>query len=811
MSTKAEELLDSLTADDIMTRSAKEEGHIAIQNDRFIIVPDGLKKIAVQYDHNIETVTFDCPRYWDNNDMSTMKIYINYMLPDGNLGICIADNITIDSSDDNIMHFDWTISRNVTQLKGNISFIVCIKKTDDEGNETNHWNSELNNDLYISEGLECSETVLEQYQDIITQLLTKMDNILEADKPILDKSLSISGLAADAGETGKQIAVERARIDNLIALPDGSTTADAELIDIRTGDDGSIYTTAGESVRRQVGKLRDDLNELSGRRNLFNIAMAENNKAHSINKGIYDANGYLLTDYIPVNYGKTLYFSNDGVAIQVDFISTFDSSKNVIATEKLQDDFLISDNIAYVRITQHGNTTSLSKMQIEYDEITPFKKYVQVADISDMQNNLSEIQTNISNMQNNLSEIQTEELSRNLFNKDMFTADKEIRYNGVIVDSTNNVGLTDYINVVEGKSIYFSSNNGSALTQYKIFHIAEYGSSKNFIQRIVASDAGYVYNVPTGVAYIRVVVSNSIVSTFQVEYDRITPYVTYTNRKIIHGDNITDIENDITDLKNSSMSIYDLLDSPLARINDCPELMSCFLTVGCIGDSLASGVAVYKDSEGNAVVNSVNRYEYSWGQYLARMTGNKYYNWSSGGLRTDTWLSSSHANECFDGNHLCQAYIIGLGQNDNNKWHGENIGTSADIDLSDYNNNADSFYGRYAKIIQKIKEIQPKAKIFVITDPNDSVDVNGYNTAIRTISDMFDSVYLIDMRLYWNDAPCATLLNNQKRFGHFNALGYFLISKMMMTYIDWIMQKNWEDFREIENIGRDWYYYDGLK
>ena len=210
---------------------------------------------------------------------------------------------------------------------------------------------------------------------------------------------------------------------------------------------------------------------------------------------------------------------------------------------------------------------------------------------------------------------------------------------------------------------------------------------------------------------------------------------------------------------------------------------------------------------GNTVVNSVNRYEYSWGQFLARMTGNKYYNWSAGGLRTDTWLASSYAAECFDGEHLCQAYIIGLEQNDNNKSSGSDIGTSADIDTSDYNNNADSFYGRYAKIIQKIFEVQPKAKIFVITDPNDGVDANGYNTAIRAISGMFSNVYLIDMRSDWNDAPCASLLNNQKRYGHFNAVGYFLIAKMLMTYIDWIMQTKWEDFREIENIGTDWYRY----
>lgn len=266
------------------------------------------------------------------------------------------------------------------------------------------------------------------------------------------------------------------------------------------------------------------------------------------------------------------------------------------------------------------------------------------------------------------------------------------------------------------------------------------------------------------------------------------------------------LEKDIQ--KRLTAGINDLLglnlsDNPLERIRNDAGLMTVFRHVGCIGDSLASGEAVYKKADGTT--GGKDLFEYSWGQYLARMTGNTYYNWSKGGLRCDTFLSSSLATECFDGNHKCEAYIIGLGQNENNRKY--KIGTVEDINLGDYTQNPDTYYGNYGKIIQKIQEMQPKAKIFILTDPLKSVENAGYNSAVREIAGIFKSVYLVDLYTYGTALYNSGFLYQQKRGGHYNAVGYFICAMIISTYIDWIMKKNPNEFREIEFIGLDNKFY----
>ena len=193
----AEELLERLDESAPETEPEVKE-HIVVEKDRYITVPESLKKIGVQYDHNINTLTFDCPRYWDGHDLSGMKMFINYMRADGKLGIYLSKDVKVDDTDDTMMHFTWTISDYVTSVPGSISFVLCAKKQNADGRLIKHWNSELNNDLYISNGLEDAGSVASQNADVIGQALTRLDEInaallmLEADVQEIEGGYRIS-------------------------------------------------------------------------------------------------------------------------------------------------------------------------------------------------------------------------------------------------------------------------------------------------------------------------------------------------------------------------------------------------------------------------------------------------------------------------------------------------------------------------------------------------------------------------------------------------------------------------------------------
>lgn len=247
--------------------------------------------------------------------------------------------------------------------------------------------------------------------------------------------------------------------------------------------------------------------------------------------------------------------------------------------------------------------------------------------------------------------------------------------------------------------------------------------------------------------------------------------------------------------------------NPIAVISQDPGFCGIFHFWGFIGDSLCSGE--HESHLQNGQKGYFDLYDYSWGQRMCAATGTKGDNYSQGGETTKGWIEHFWNNPNNRNNNIDakadpkQAYIIALGVNDRNcKFPVGDI--EKDVNTADFQKNADTFAGCYAGIIQRVKSIQPDAKIFVVTDPGryDNNENNPYNEVIRGMAKKFTNIYVLDIAKYGPDyGPDSDFHHKYFTGGHLNAMGYQFTAWMFMTYINRIINDNPKDFEQVAFIG----------
>lgn len=249
-------------------------------------------------------------------------------------------------------------------------------------------------------------------------------------------------------------------------------------------------------------------------------------------------------------------------------------------------------------------------------------------------------------------------------------------------------------------------------------------------------------------------------------------------------------------------------EKPLDRLVTNGGFTGIFRTIGCIGDSLSSGeFESFDEIKGK---DYHDMFEYSWGQYIAREAGTKVFNFSRGGMSAKEFIDNFGGHIGFyDYNKACQAYIIALGVNDISQvLDGQyEFGSAGDFNFEHPEESKKTFIGYYGRIINDIKKIQPKARVFLVSIPSDTDLVGKRAEYVKKLTEelykfteLFEYTYIIDLEKY---APLYDKELKSKIFlaGHLNPVGYMFTAKMIMSYIDFIIRHNMDDFSQVGFIG----------
>nr|DAD75929.1 MAG TPA: collagen triple helix repeat protein [Siphoviridae sp. ctX926] len=153
-----------------------DEEICTIDNDlRTITIPSGLQTVGVESDEDVRRLNFQMPKQYDKVDLSAFDIRINYLNANGNGDIYVVTDKEVSGD---YITFSWLLGRNAMAYKGSIRFIVCLKKTGEEGIVQQEFNTTIAQ-LTVLEGLETTEAVVAENPDIIEQVLARLDELEE--------------------------------------------------------------------------------------------------------------------------------------------------------------------------------------------------------------------------------------------------------------------------------------------------------------------------------------------------------------------------------------------------------------------------------------------------------------------------------------------------------------------------------------------------------------------------------------------------------------------------------------------------------
>ena len=177
------------------------------------------------------------------------------------------------------------------------------------------------------------------------------------------------------GKVGAVDLVARQRIDNLAKLEEGSTTGDAELIDIRVGADGTVYDSAGDAVRKQTDSISGMITKIKKELPHINILNVKDSvpgyayrSAVGVDMALVENDNYSACNQIfDVTEGETYTHNWLYGAVYV-----YDSDKKVMLydyCDNIPHTLIIPQNAKYMTVAGATNSIEGNIMMVKDDAL----------------------------------------------------------------------------------------------------------------------------------------------------------------------------------------------------------------------------------------------------------------------------------------------------------------------------------------------------------------------------------------------------------------------------------------------------------
>lgn len=490
-----------------------------------------------------------------------------------------------------------------------------------------------------------------------------------------------------------------------------------------------------------------------------------------------------------------IYSNSVDIAVMGHNIETLSHSVVEIKKNNTNIEKRIDDTNTAIEKAKDEVLTKADSMIDDYDGTYVQPTLNKKADKADVTNQLSKLKDDLTNVDFRLSDVfdkrYNDSVAVNMINPSNFIVGTFNMQGEAKENSSSLYSVTDYIPVENGKTYALTYYNVNYQTRYPLIpnRLAFYNSNKDFVNQStdyadndmfatvrvnISGNTGYTKLTAKQSGYVRMQFGISIEKPMMAKGDVIEWTDVYSEQQSF----VYTLKNGIIDEDNLADELKEKIESgSIGALDAVYKFAFCKVHKKTlhIGDSLTEGYHASNDI----------RKSMSYPSHMASLAGYDVTNKGHSGITAYDWWNTYKSID-FTG---YDAVFIYLGTNG-----GLTDTIDADTASGDYNTFASTNTGGYCAIVSKIRDVNPKAKIYIIQYNQTTVTsqvtakiAQKYGCTTLMVTDT--SVFTLTDSKFHTDAT------------HYNTIGYWAFACVMLAQLEKYIAEHISEYTDLVGTG----------